>query len=1218
MDKSDDKDEPVAAMELSPGDSRSPVRRCVRRRLVQSTLFPQKPLEHEENGYQKGEKGCCDDEGGEDEEFCGSQSKKKRKPKGKSMPQLIAPKKMKEKRPVNTTPKKTLTNLKKCEDASPPMPDLRLEAKMSAKENSRMFAGKQMHPFFSSWKAGKSNQEVTEVEGSCCLFERRDKGITCGPIHIFETTQEDTTYIDWRNWAFCEDTFCNANHGLENKSLSVYEGSVECLHIDKLPIFIHPCNASTLQNEVSSDQRVSQQEHSPEVDHEWDKVGLFFRHMGCLRKSDTELQSRFLQERMISYYAGSDNQLEDGLWTSKYKPKKAMEVCGNDEAVRFLSDWLQLWRAKGSHTSKDETVSGQRGMENDDYYCSYKDSDSEDIDEEDTLKNVLLVTGPVGSGKSAAIYACAQEQGFEVLELSASECRNGALVKQRFGEALESHRLKRSLGHPVQSQNKPIVKSTLALPNGNASQDSETEAVEVVPLSDEEAPHDKIGASGNFMYKEDGTACDQVEVKPLILFEDVDIAFLEDRGFIAAIQQIAETAKGPMILTSNSNNPVLPDNLDRLQVYFTLPPSKEVLSHVYMVCATEGANIQPHLLERLVGSCHGDIRKVIMHLQFWCQGKAFKEDREVQRTYGSLLFDVEAGHKMLPKIIPWEFPSQLSELIDKEITKSLSMMEENPSLMEVVEEDKKEMQEDLDACDNETHSIETRKLEMLDRNGSVQDCNEFIAQFGGLSNPSGTPVNPSRQNFRRKLNVVLSSDSEDEYLSDGNPVVLDKDANNKGSQGVNSSYPSYHPFTENCSSPLTEKLFSRVKYLEETCHHRSERLDSIQNDETCQSFDVSCVPESTYVPESVIDDVTELLSRTVSCGHVANTLEFSVSSESIQTLLPVEAHNLDKPMRRLRKRSEMQGNNCDANPEFSHEVELEDYQDENVEATGHQVMDECSRMDFYRGSKFVEKPRLSMLTDLVQESWIKLRSSRTDLRQYVALEKEDAIESIELAYAMSNLISEVDLLLSDCQLLDSLEPSTVPPEGSDAFSWCDEQIQMTSSIAQHGFCFYAKDIAAVGSKMVSESSANLPSEMLASTTDMMALGKLIGQDMRTSRTLYVARDLKMILGPPKSDFSNSEMNSSLFNIIQSILPARSYLTVRDVRFYEYLSSLRLISRSEASRLSEGTEKTRRRRGRVARHYLSTGSMALSREDILLLGQYDDFLGKISTQRIDGN
>jgi len=39
---------------------------------------------------------------------------------------------------------------------------------------------------------------------------------------------------------------------------------------------------------------------------------------------------------------------------------------------------------------------------------------------------------------------------------------------------------------------------------------------------------------------------------PLVLVEDVDILFAEDRGCIAAIQQIAETSKGPIILTSNS------------------------------------------------------------------------------------------------------------------------------------------------------------------------------------------------------------------------------------------------------------------------------------------------------------------------------------------------------------------------------------------------------------------------------------------------------------------------------------------------------------------------------------------------------------------------------------------------------------------------------------------------------------------------------------------
>lgn len=42
------------------------------------------------------------------------------------------------------------------------------------------------------------------------------------------------------------------------------------------------------------------------------------------------------------------------------------------------------------------------------------------------------------------------------------------------------------------------------------------------------------------------------EVKTLILFEDVDATLCEDHGFITTIHQLAETAKRPMILTSNS------------------------------------------------------------------------------------------------------------------------------------------------------------------------------------------------------------------------------------------------------------------------------------------------------------------------------------------------------------------------------------------------------------------------------------------------------------------------------------------------------------------------------------------------------------------------------------------------------------------------------------------------------------------------------------------
>ena len=49
-----------------------------------------------------------------------------------------------------------------------------------------MFAGKQIHPFFSSWKVGKRCTETTDPENKGCLLAKRDKNITFGPIHVFE------------------------------------------------------------------------------------------------------------------------------------------------------------------------------------------------------------------------------------------------------------------------------------------------------------------------------------------------------------------------------------------------------------------------------------------------------------------------------------------------------------------------------------------------------------------------------------------------------------------------------------------------------------------------------------------------------------------------------------------------------------------------------------------------------------------------------------------------------------------------------------------------------------------------------------------------------------------------------------------------------------------------------------------------------------------------
>ena len=45
-----------------------------------------------------------------------------------------------------------------------------------------------------------------------------------------------------------------------------------------------------------------------------------------------------------------------------------------------------------------------------DWECGEEDSQND----EDLLCNTLLITGPTGVGKTAAVYACAQELGFKV------------------------------------------------------------------------------------------------------------------------------------------------------------------------------------------------------------------------------------------------------------------------------------------------------------------------------------------------------------------------------------------------------------------------------------------------------------------------------------------------------------------------------------------------------------------------------------------------------------------------------------------------------------------------------------------------------------------------------------------------------------------------------------------------------------------------------------
>lgn len=131
------------------------------------------------------------------------------------------------------------------------IPDLRLEAKMKAEENARMFGGKQIHPFFLSQKMAKKNQETIDVESNCCSVERKDKSTIFSPIHVFENFQDDAGLLDWGNLILSERSFIGTHCDLKSACSLVFEGSVNPLNFDDILISIqveHHCVSVRLFN----------------------------------------------------------------------------------------------------------------------------------------------------------------------------------------------------------------------------------------------------------------------------------------------------------------------------------------------------------------------------------------------------------------------------------------------------------------------------------------------------------------------------------------------------------------------------------------------------------------------------------------------------------------------------------------------------------------------------------------------------------------------------------------------------------------------------------------------------------------------------------------------------------------------------------------------------------------------------------------------------------
>lgn len=290
------------------------------------------------------------------------------------------------------------------------------------------------------------------------------------------------------------------------------------------------------------------------------------------------------------------------LWTESWRPRCAKEVLGNEHSAIYLRNWLHTLalqldptRPQDSNKKKRKRRSKKRprvvrevprkkprkaGLdgfvvdddEEDDAYHSTPnwgfDDDlmldgssqnsalgderafASDVPEtiNGPLHNTILLTGPPGSGKTAAVFACAEELGWEVFEVYPGiGRRNGANVDNLVGDVGKNHLVRTRKGATPQPSIATLLSSGAGSSEAGAEGDGQGSDVAL------------LDGQGDLASTQAGGA-EQAFRQSLILLEEVDLLFKDDVNFWPAVTNLIKDCRRPVICTCNGK---FPDRLAR-------------------------------------------------------------------------------------------------------------------------------------------------------------------------------------------------------------------------------------------------------------------------------------------------------------------------------------------------------------------------------------------------------------------------------------------------------------------------------------------------------------------------------------------------------------------------------------------------------------------------------------------------------------------------------
>jgi hypothetical protein len=246
---------------------------------------------------------------------------------------------------------------------------------------------------------------------------------------------------------------------------------------------------------------------------------------------------------------------------------------GKKRKKRRIDDSDDEWIVEGEET--EEETDWTTG-DSDDDFC-LKPTQEEDDDSHGTVQssltgtlhdfgerftNAILLTGPCGCGKTAAVYACANELGWEVFEVNPGVGkRNGANLDYLVGDVGKNHLIRKA---------KPRQGVALMIQGARHEKSKQTgEPLDMCAGDVQDRPilidldeHGTGERPSNFGFlaahsvKEGDRDPQPTKARQsLILLEEVDIVFKEDHSFWSAVTDLIKHCQRPVVMTCNGKSP---------------------------------------------------------------------------------------------------------------------------------------------------------------------------------------------------------------------------------------------------------------------------------------------------------------------------------------------------------------------------------------------------------------------------------------------------------------------------------------------------------------------------------------------------------------------------------------------------------------------------------------------------------------------------------------